>query len=148
MIYYQKVKIKNINFHDVVSSFHDLSFVKFLITFQPVKIIDWNGINNDDRAHFMFWFLGWKDFKVVHENYQKPTNTSFSFIDKGEVLPLGLRYWKHKHSVLYENNEVYIIDDINFEHKNIFGIFFYPILVAPIFLRKILYRLYFWYNFN
>ena len=148
MIYYQKVKIKNTSFHNVVSSFHNLNFVKFLIICQPVKIIAWDGINNNDRAHFMFWFLGWKDFKVVHDNYQKPTNILFSFVDKGEILPLGLKYWKHKHSVLYENDEVFIIDDVNFEHKNIFFFFLYPILVAPIFIRKILYRLYFGNNFS
>lgn len=148
MTYFQKVKIKNISFHNVVSSFHDLNFVKFLIALQPVKIIDWNGINNKHTAHFMFWFLGWKDFKVVHENYQQATNTYFSFIDRGVVLPLGLKSWKHKHSVLFEKNEVFIIDDINFEHENILGILLYPILVAPIIIRKILYRLYFWYYFK
>ena len=148
MFYKQKVKIKNISFHEVVSSFHDLKFVKFLITLQPVKIISWNGIYNTDRAYFMFWLLGWKNFKVIHKDYQKPTDIYFSFVDKGEVLPLGLIYWKHKHSVIYENNEIFIIDDINFKHKNFLGIFLYPILIAPIFVRKILYRLYFKYNFK
>ena len=93
MFYNQKVKIKNTPFNKVVDSFHDLDFVKFLITLQPVKIIKWAGILDGDRAHFMFWFFGWKDFKVVHKNYTKATKNFFCFTDYGQNLPLGLIYW-------------------------------------------------------
>ena len=143
MFYNQKVKIKNTTFNKVVDSFHDLDFVKFLITLQPVRIIKWAGILDGDRAHFMFWFFGWKDFKVVHKNYTKATKNFFCFTDYGQVLPLGLIYWKHDHTVLCEDNEVYILDQVEYKHKNFLGFVLYPFLIAPIFIIKILYKLYF-----
>ena len=146
MIYNQKVKINDTTYQHVVSSFHNYKFVEFLIILQPVKIIEWNGIYNQDRAHFKFWFLGWKDFKVIHEKYHKPTDQYFSFIDKGEILPFGLKLWEHKHSVVYEKDNIYIIDNIKMEHNYFWGRLLFPILITPIIIRKFLYKLYFRYN--
>ena len=40
----QEVLIKNVPIKKVIESFHDKDFVKYLIKFQPVEMISWNGI--------------------------------------------------------------------------------------------------------
>ena len=101
MNYNQTVTIKNINFKKVSTAFHSIKLVKFLINFQPVKIIEWSGIEDDKIAYFKLWLFGWKNFKVKHQEY-KLNNNELSFIDKGIVLPLGIKSWKHKHIIIKE----------------------------------------------
>jgi len=62
MIYQQTVTIKNRNIEKVIDSFHKIDFIKFLISFQPVRIIKWDGIENDLTAHLKFWLLKWHSF--------------------------------------------------------------------------------------
>ena len=62
MIYKQNVILKKTDFDKVVKSFHSIKIVKFLTRFQPVKIINWSGIQNNDKAYFKLWFFGWKKF--------------------------------------------------------------------------------------
>ena len=57
MLYKQTVKIKNRNIEKIIDSFHSKDFIKFLISYQPVKIIKWNGIENNLEAHLKFWLF-------------------------------------------------------------------------------------------
>ena len=143
MKYKQNVKLKNVSFEKVSSGFHDIKLVKFLTQSQPVKIIEWSGIQNGNNAHFKLWFFGWKNFKVEHEAYQKKEDRLY-FIDRGVDLPLGIKSWKHQHIVERDNKKIVIKDIVNYSHSNRFvGYFLYPILIFPIVIRKILYKLYF-----
>ena len=147
MNYNQKVKIKNITFEKVSSAFHSIKIVKFLTGFQPVQIIEWSGIENGKIAYFKLWFFGWKNFKVKHESYMKSNNELF-FIDRGIELPLGVKYWKHKHIIKRNAEGVIIQDLVSFSHANIFMEYLlFPILMFPIIIRKLFYKIYFWkYN--
>ena len=98
MRYNQIVSLKNINFKIVSKSFREIKFVNFLISFQPVKIISWEGVENNKKAHFKLWFFGWKNFKVKHSDFSLSDET-LTFTDKGEVLPFGLTNWNHIHTV-------------------------------------------------
>ena len=143
MNYKQNVKLKNINFEKVSEGFHNIKFVEFLTQSQPVKIIEWTGIQNGKKAHFKLWFFGWRNFKVSHEAYQK-NNKILYFIDRGIDLPFGLSSWEHQHIVKKEKDTVLVKDIVNYSHPNKFiGIILYPMLVFPIIIRKILYKLYF-----
>lgn len=143
MRYNQIVSLKNINFKIVSKSFREIKFVNFLISFQPVKIISWEGVENNKKAHFKLWFFGWRNFKVKHSDFSLSDET-LTFTDKGEVLPFGLINWNHIHTVKRKDNNTIIYDSLSFNHPNKFiGFLLYPILVSPIFLRKILYPLYF-----
>ena len=143
MKYRQKVTIKDIDYLNVVSAFHDISFVKYLIQCQPVKLIFWDGIYNNNKAHFKFWFLVWHDFKVKHQLFSCDSD-SLIFEDIGIELPMGMSSWKHKHIVKKNVNDIVIKDEIVFKHKSkFFGILLYPIFIFPILLRKILYNQYF-----
>tara|TARA_B100001989_G_C24424665_1_gene405864 strand:- start:352 stop:798 length:447 start_codon:yes stop_codon:yes gene_type:complete len=143
MRYNQIVSLKNINFKIVSKSFREIKFVNFLISFQPVKIISWEGVENNKKAYFKLWFFGWKNFKVKHSDFSLSDET-LTFTDKGEVLPFGLTNWNHIHTVIRKDNNTIIYDSLSFNHPNKFiGFLLYPILISPIFLRKILYPLYF-----
>tara|TARA_Y100001978_G_scaffold165527_1_gene152963 strand:+ start:1192 stop:1632 length:441 start_codon:yes stop_codon:yes gene_type:complete len=143
MKYYQEVIIKNVTFGKIVSSFNNIKIVNFLTQLQPIQIIKWDGIEDGKVAHFKLWFFGWKDFEVIHSDYYLDEN-ELSFIDNGSVLPLGLTFWRHKHSIVIKKGYVTIIDNLKFNHESSFlGYLLYPLLVSPIFLRKLLYRLYF-----
>tara|TARA_Y100001970_G_C14248843_1_gene870304 strand:- start:1402 stop:1842 length:441 start_codon:yes stop_codon:yes gene_type:complete len=143
MLYKQTVNIKDRNIEKVIDSFHRIDFIKFLISFQPVKIIKWHGIENNLSAHLKFWLFKWHSFIVIHKNYKR-TDNSLSFVDKGITLPLGITEWDHLHKVEYLNNEIVISDSIEFKHRfYIFEFMLYPILISPIIIRKFLYKIYF-----
>ena len=113
MKYYQEVIIKNVTFGKIVSSFNNIKIVNFLTQLQPIQIIKWDGIEDGKVAHFKLWFFGWKDFEVIHSDYYLDEN-ELSFIDNGSVLPFGLTFWRHKHSVVNKNGYVTIIDSLKF----------------------------------
>ena len=143
MIYQQTVTIKNRNIEKVIDSFHKIDFIKFLISLQPVRIIKWDGIENDLTAHLKFWLLKWHSFIVIHKNYKR-TNTSLSFVDSGIALPMGIKEWNHLHEVKHLNDNIIIKDFIEFKHRfYILELLLYPILISPIVMRKFLYKIYF-----
>ena len=144
MIYNQKVEIKNTNYSEVKSAFHDFKFLKYLTKFQPVKIISWNGIKNGETAHFRFWMLGWRNLTVYHKNY-KEAERELSFTDYAKSpIPFGISTWVHHHSAVKNSKGVYIEDTFEFNHRSTIAKYLlYPILITPIASRKIFYKLYF-----
>tara|TARA_B100000965_G_scaffold83463_2_gene67180 strand:- start:350 stop:796 length:447 start_codon:yes stop_codon:yes gene_type:complete len=144
MKYSQKVIIKKNDFKKGILAFNNINFVKFLTLLQPVKIISWDGIENNKIAHFKLWFLYWHDFKVKHKNY-KISKNRLSFTDQGIELPLGIKSWNHKHTLEKDGNNFFIVDTLDITHENIFlGYILLPILIIPILIRKILYKIYFY----
>tara|TARA_Y100000996_G_C22076432_1_gene459749 strand:- start:6 stop:443 length:438 start_codon:yes stop_codon:yes gene_type:complete len=143
MEYNQKVLIKKNTSNTVIKAFHDIKFVKFLMLLQPIKIINWDGIENKKKAAFKLWLFGWRKFEVEHSNYKKSKN-KLSFVDQGITLPLGICSWHHEHIVEEHKNGSLIIDKLNFNHTNkLIGYLIYPLLVFPIFIRHVLYKIYF-----
>jgi ligand-binding SRPBCC domain-containing protein len=149
MLYQQKVILKDIDVSIVIQSFHDRRFVEFLTSFQPVQINSWEGINNGKEASFSFWFFGWREIKVSHDNYGV-TDTHLHFEDIGLVLPFGLSKWHHHHIVRSYNNGAMIIDKVNMDSNgSLIRYLAYPIMLFPIFVRRITYKIWFyWLNNN
>ena len=143
MEYNQKVLIKNQPTDKIIKAFHDMKFVKFLMLLQPIKIINWDGIENKKKAAFYLWFFGWKKFEVEHSNYTI-SKDQLSFIDEGLNLPLGIKSWHHEHIVKKHNKGTLIIDKLNFNHsQKLIGFLIYPLLTFPILIRRVLYKIYF-----
>ena len=143
MKYTQNVKIKDVDFEIVKQAFHSIKFVEFLVSFQPVKITSWAGITNGEIADFKLWFFGWKRFKVKHEKY-KVSKKQLSFIDRGFETPLGIKSWEHTHIVDYDGKDTIIKDIVYFSHSSKYmGYFLFPILIFPIVIRRLLYKIYF-----
>ena len=90
MAFVLKTVIKNVDPEDVIQCFHSPEFIEFLTAGQPVKIHNWHGIDNNKKASFSFWFFGWRQMSVIHENYHCNKNY-LSFEDMGVVLPFGLK---------------------------------------------------------
>jgi ligand-binding SRPBCC domain-containing protein len=144
MRYKQTVLIRNVSLKNANETFNDIKFLKYLIALQPVKVIRWDGTYDGAIAHMRFWFFGWKDFIVSHEDNKRDEN-SFSFKDNGTDLPFGLTLWEHVHRVVKTDDNIKIIDEVFFLGKSSLVMFFVtPILILPIFLRKILYKTYTW----
>ena len=143
MEYIQKVEIDCNDIKKVKNEFNNLMFLKHLTKPLPLKIIEWDGTDDGAKAHLAFWFFGWKDFKVKHQDYKK-RSSFLSFIDKGFVLPFGLTFWEHKHTVEKVDSKILVKDLLEFSHgSKVLEYLLFPILVSPIFIRKILYHLYF-----
>ena len=142
MRYKQTVILKN-NFNVVKKCFKNITLLKYLIKWQPIKLINWDGIQTGDIAHIKIWLFGWKDFKVKHEFHKEDGNILY-FTDFNLSLPLGLNYWKHNHIIKNKINKVTITDDLEFKHKyKIFEFILYIPLILPIMIRKITYKTYF-----
>lgn len=141
----QKTVLKNIAPQDVIQCFHSPKFIMFLTTGQPVKIRGWSGIKNSQKAAFSFWFFGWRKMSVVHENYNC-SEDFLSFEDIGLILPFGLKNWKHKHIVKAHKLGAVIIDKIYIDNeKSLKTFFIYPIMLFPIIIRKITYKIWFYF---
>ena len=57
MVYEQQVILKDVKVSDVIQSFHDRKFVDFLTALQPVKILNWDGIESGKVPPFHSGFL-------------------------------------------------------------------------------------------
>ena len=146
MAFTQKTFIKNVDPMDVVRCFHSHKFIEFLTLGQPVKIESWKGIDNNKEASFLFWFFGWRKMSVVHKNYSL-NREYLSFEDIGVTLPFGLKSWKHRHVVKPYKTGTLIIDQISLEEKNnnLKKYLIYPLMLFPIIIRKITYKI--WFNY-
>tara|TARA_B110000438_G_scaffold292093_1_gene329928 strand:+ start:291 stop:737 length:447 start_codon:yes stop_codon:yes gene_type:complete len=145
MAFTQKVLLKKVSTSHVIKSFHEIKFVKFLISTQPVKILEWKGISNGDNASFKFWFFGWKRMDVIHQNYNSKANY-LSFEDHGVGLPFGLLSWKHRHVIEKVPKGTLITDSISFDENSIVKKFLIkPIMLFPIITRKITYKVWFYF---
>ena len=145
MSFQQQVLLKNINPLDVIRSFHDLRLVEFLIAGQPIRINLWEGIDNNKKASFSFWFFGWKTMNVVHEKYLIGKDHLY-FEDRGTELPFGLNLWQHKHTVKPYDNGTVIVDTVLMDDSTpIKKFWIYPIMIFPILIRRVTYKIWFYY---
>ena len=148
MVYKQQVILKDVKVSDVIQSFHDRKFVDFLTALQPVKILNWDGIESGKVASFSFWFFGWRTMNVVHEGYEAE-DTYLHFIDKGIKLPFGIDNWIHHHIVEVKNDNVIISDRVRMHSESRAKLFFiFPIMIFPILIRKITYKIRFYNKIN
>jgi len=144
MIFQQKTNLKSVRTLDVIRSFHTHKFVEFLITGQPAKIETWKGIEDGKVASFSFWFFGWRKISVVHQYYSLKRGYLY-FIDRGVELPFRLKKWEHHHIVKETHNGTVIIDKIILDDSIGFKKYLiYPVMLFPIIVRKITYRIWFY----
>ena len=145
MRFEQKVILGDINILDVISSFHDRNFIQYLIIAQPVRIVLWDGITDNKKATFSFWFFGWRTMKVIHKNYSI-SGSHLSFEDQGIKLPFGLLNWNHTHIIKSYGEGSIIIDKVRLDGSTLLKKYFvYPIMIFPIILRRLTYRLWFYF---
>lgn len=83
----------------------------------------------------------WVSEIIYHE---KQENAAW-FIDKGVVLPFGLKYWRHRHEVRAHGQDFSIIEDnMEFSTGNsVLNVFYYPFLFLAFLPRKYQYKRFF-----
>ena len=144
MVFKQETALKSIDPLDVIRSFHTYRFVEYLTFGQPVKIENWRGIDDGKTASFSFWFFGWRRISVIHERYILKRNFLY-FVDVGQVLPFGLKSWEHHHIVKNSGNGSVIIDKVILDQNLVVKKYFiYPIMLFPIVIRKVTYKVWFY----
>ena len=86
--------------------------------------------------------------KVVHEGYEAE-DTYLHFIDKGLKLPFGLEDWNHHHKVEVKDDNVIISDRVRMHSESRAKLFFiFPIMIFPVLIRKITYKIWFYNKIN
>jgi ligand-binding SRPBCC domain-containing protein len=117
--------------------------------FPPVRLLRFDGSHKGDTVsmelNFLFFRQQWTSLIVEQET----TQDEIFFIDKGIKLPFFLKYWKHKHRMLREENGTVIADEIEFRTPFEFlDYLLYPFLWAQFAYRKPIYKRVFSTDYN
>lgn len=130
------------NYLKIYKAFDRALFEYLLPSFPSVKIARFDGSKKGDIVHMRFPLnIEW--ISVITED--AITDKEAYFIDEGQKLPPGLKYWKHTHLIrkIDENNSV-IVDDIIFKGNTaITGYLLHPLLYGSFLPRKKAYKTYF-----
>jgi ligand-binding SRPBCC domain-containing protein len=122
-------------------------FDALLPKFPHTKVLRFDGCNIGDEVHTELHFFGQKQkfYARIIEREIKPSCAYF--IDKGIILPFFLSSWQHKHIITrLTENTCSITDEIQFSFKDnvLAEAFLFPIIYAQLFLRKPVYKKYFY----
>jgi ligand-binding SRPBCC domain-containing protein len=116
-------------------------FSKLAPPFPPVEVKEFGGCLKGDKVHLELNFILFKQDWISDIVEQNRTESEIYFIDEGTKLPFFLRYWKHKHRLVKENEGTIIIDDITFKTPTILTDYlFYPLMYLQFLYRKPIYR--------
>src|SRR5690606_21287282 len=130
------------NYIDLYNAFDKTLFEYLLPSFPKVKIVRFDGSKKGDIVHMKFPLdIEW--ISLITEDFVSETHAFF--VDEGQKLPPGLRYWKHKHMIeKVDEQHSIIVDDIVFEGSfNILSYLLYPLLYGSFYPRKNAYKEYF-----
>jgi len=134
-------RIENRTIVNTFQKFDEALFLKLAPPLPVSKLIRFDGCKTNDVVAlkiriFFTWHL-WESLIVSNEDNENEIN----FVDKGTTLPFFLSSWEHRHRIIRENNDVLIIDDIEFfAHNKVLTLLSYPILYLMFAMRKPIYR--------
>lgn len=132
------------NYKDVMASFDRQLFEALAPKHVQMEIVEFTGSKKGDRVHIRFTSpIKAEWISVITEN--KIEDHQAYFTDEGTTLPMGLKYWKHKHLVKkISETESEIIDDITFKGSNaLVTLAMYPGIYVSFYPRKNIYQKYF-----
>ena len=111
-------------------------FLKLNPPFPPVKLLRFDGMAVNDEVHLELNFLLKKEKWISRITDFSAGKDEIYFVDEGVQLPFFFKSWRHKHRLIYRENQTEIVDDIRFECK----FTFLNCLVYPVFYLQFLYR--------
>lgn len=133
------------DFKSVFSRFDRDLFLFLTPPAQPVTLLRFDGSVKGDEIHLKFGFPVYGNWVSIVTDSGETEDACF-FIDEGRTLPMGLRDWKHIHTVkksLVPGHSV-IVDDMHFSTGNwLFDRLLYPALYLAFIGRKPKYKKYF-----
>ena len=134
-------RIENRTIDNTFQKFDEALFLKLAPPLPVSKLIRFDGCKTNDVVAlkiriFFTWHL-WESLIISN----KHTDSEINFVDKGTTLPFFLSSWEHRHRIIQENNDVLIVDDIEFfAHNKVLTLLSYPILYLMFAMRKPIYR--------
>ena len=131
----------NQNLLKVWEGFNLELFSKLAPPFPPVKVKEFGGCLTGDKVHLELNFILFKQDWISDIVDQKRTESEIYFIDEGTKLPFFLKYWKHRHRLVKDDEGTLIIDDITFKTPTILTDYlFYPLMYLQFLYRKPIYK--------
>jgi ligand-binding SRPBCC domain-containing protein len=134
-------RIPNRTISETFNKFDGALFLKLAPPLPISKLIRFDGCKTNDVVAlkiriFFKWHL-WESQIISNVH----TESEINFVDEGRILPFFLSSWKHRHRIVKENNDVLIIDDIEFfAHNKVITLLSFPILYLMFAMRKPIYR--------
>jgi hypothetical protein len=105
------------------------------------KLLRYDGSSPGDIVHLSLPLAGEWQSEIVEAGHEED---QFYFIDVGNVLPAGLKFWRHRHELRSIGSETLIRDDMTYSTGNRFlDIIMYPFMYLAFLPRKRQYRKYF-----
>ena len=134
-------RVQNTTVNQTIPLFNLELFLKLSPPFPKSELLQFDGCKKGDLVKLrlrLFFAWNYWDSEII-ENSQ--TDYSWQFIDSGTRLPFFLSGWLHKHSLVQSENDVFVIDDIEFKaHNRLFEWLIYPALWIQFAFRKPIYR--------
>lgn len=126
---------------NVKEGFNEDLFSELSPPFPKVKIKQFDGSKKGDivslELNFFLFRQNWTS-KIVDEG---SSDMAYFFIDEGIILPFGLKFWRHKHTLKSLNEQTQIIDEVEFRSWNgLASLLLFPILLSQFFYRKPIYK--------
>lgn len=126
---------------NVKEGFNEDLFSELSPPFPKVKIKQFDGSKKGDivslELNFLLFRQNWTS-KIVDEG---SSDMAYFFIDEGIILPFGLKFWRHKHTLKSLNEQTQIIDEVEFRSWNgLASLLLFPILLSQFFYRKPIYK--------
>lgn len=126
---------------NVKEGFNEDLFSELSPPFPKVKIKQFDGSKKGDivslELNFLLFRQNWTS-KIVDEG---SSDMAYFFIDEGTILPFGLKFWRHKHTLKSLNAQTQIIDEVEFRSWNVLAsLLLFPILLSQFFYRKPIYK--------
>ena len=131
-------------FEQVTGNF-DRELFEFLLPPHFVAtLVNYEGSKPGDKIHLAFK-IPWRSDRISVIKEFENGSAYYYFIDVGEILPFGLKIWRHHHQVIQLiENKTEIIDFIYFSTRFwLLDLLAWPVLFASFFPRKRLYKQYF-----
>lgn len=129
------------DYRSVMRGFTQDLFLKLNPPFPPVRLLRFDGCKKGDivslELNFIFFRQQWTSV-ILEDGLDEQ---EFYFIDFGEKLPFFLKYWRHHHRILRDEEGARIIDDISFRSPFLLmDYLLWPVLWLQFFYRKPIYR--------
>lgn len=133
-----------VNYLEVYSRFDADLFKALQPPWGGLKILEFTGSKKGDRVHLeMSIPFKTKWIGIITEDGMD--HEKAWFVDEGEVLPLGLKKWKHWHIIQkIDENHSLIVDDIEYKTSyKLWSWMLYIPLYGMFWMRKSVYKSYF-----
>lgn len=128
----------------VWQGFDEALFKALSPPFPRVKVLRFDGCNEGDRVeiqmNLVFFTQEWHALITA----QASASNEIYFIDQGTTLPSFLQTWQHKHRIVQQQQQTYIIDEITYQSPyRWLDYVLYPALYLQFLYRKPIYKRFF-----